>query len=39
MIYTMDTLLKSFGGSDNTRAALDEFRAEVKKAGFPGLHL
>ncbi|MBE6658997.1 MAG: hypothetical protein E7604_11230 [Ruminococcaceae bacterium] len=39
MIYTMDTLLKSFGGSDNTRVALDAFRAEVKKAGFPGLHL
>lgn len=39
LIYTMDPLLKSFGGSDKTRAALEYFREEVKKAGFPGLHL
>ena len=38
-IYLMKTLLMSFGGSDGTRAALDYFREEVKKAGFPGLHL
>ncbi len=39
MIYSVTTLLKSFGGSDGARAALDEFRGEVKRAGFPGLHL
>ena len=39
MIYTVKNLLKSFGGSDGARKMLDYFRDEVKKAGFPGLHL
>jgi hypothetical protein len=39
-IYNIDNLIKSFGGSeDETRKALDYFREEVKKAGFPGLHI
>ncbi len=38
-VYTVTNLLKSFGGSDGTRKALEYFREEVKKAGFPGLHL
>ncbi len=39
MIYRMQHLLMSFGGTEKTRAALEYFRDEVKKAGFPGLHL
>lgn len=39
-IFSVDKLLESFGGSmEETRKALDYFRAEVKKAGFPGLHI
>lgn len=38
-IYEMRSLLKSFGGSDKTREALDYFREEAKKAGFPGVHI
>ena len=39
-IFSVDNLLKSFGGNvKETRNALDYFRAEVKKAGFPGLHI
>jgi hypothetical protein len=39
-IFSVDKLLESFGGDvDETRRALDYFRAEVKKAGFPGLHI
>jgi hypothetical protein len=39
-IYRTDLLLASFGKSwDETRKGLDYFRDEVKKAGFPGLHL
>ncbi len=39
MIYLIEPLLIGLGGSDGARAALDYFRDEVKKAGFPGLHL
>lgn len=39
MIYTLEELLTGFGGTEKTREALDYFRDEVKKAGFPGLHL
>ena len=39
MIYTVKKLMKGLGGSDNTKAALEYFRDEVKRAGFPGLHL
>jgi hypothetical protein len=39
-IFNMDELLRNFGGSvEETRKALDYFREEVKKAGFPGLHI
>jgi hypothetical protein len=39
-IFEVRKLLESFGGSiDETCKALDYFRDEVKKAGFPGLHI
>jgi hypothetical protein len=39
-IYRTDLLLENFGNSwEETRKGLDYFRNEVKKAGFPGLHL
>ncbi|MDR1779127.1 MAG: glycoside hydrolase family 99-like domain-containing protein [Tannerella sp.] len=39
-IFSIDKLKESFGGSlDETRKALDYFREEVQKAGFPGLHI
>jgi len=38
-IYQIDNLVKSFNGLNGTKEALDYFREEVKKAGFPGLHL
>ncbi|KAA6335825.1 hypothetical protein EZS27_015975 [termite gut metagenome] len=39
-IFSVDKLLESFDGSaEEARKALDYFRDEVKKAGFPGLHI
>ena len=38
-IYDMNNLIKGLGGIQQTVAALDYFRSEVKKAGFPALHL
>lgn len=39
-IFSIEKLMESFGGSlEETRKALDYFREEVKKAGFPGLHI
>jgi len=39
-IFSIDKLVQSFNGSlEETRKALDYFRDEVKKAGFPGLHI
>ena len=38
-IFSIDDLIKSFNGLEGTKKALDYFRQEVKKAGFPGLHL
>jgi hypothetical protein len=38
-IYEMSRFLDSFGSVANARAALDKFRAKVKAAGFPGLHV
>ena len=39
-VFSIDKLMQSFGGSaEETRVALDYFRDEVKKAGFPGLHI
>lgn len=39
MIYSITNFLKSFGGISGARDAIEYFRAEVEKAGFPGLHL
>ncbi len=38
-VYELSKLLESFGSVAATRAALDQFRAQAVKAGFPGLHL
>jgi hypothetical protein len=39
-IFSVDKLVEGFGGNvDEARKALDYFREEVKKAGFPGLHI
>ncbi len=38
-IFSFTQLTNSFNGLDGTKKALDFFRQEVKKAGFPGLHL
>jgi len=39
-IFSVGKLMESFGNSvEETRKALDYFRDEVKKAGFPGLHI
>ena len=39
-VFSVDKLLESFGGDvKEARKALDYFREEVKKAGFPDLHI
>ena len=38
-IFSMDALIKGMGSLDEAAKALDYFRDEVKKAGFPGLHI
>jgi Glycosyltransferase WbsX len=39
-VFSIENLLESFGGSlEETRKALDYFREEVQKAGFPDLYL
>jgi len=38
-IYELMNLVKELGGIEQTRAALDRFRARTKAAGFPDLHL
>ena len=38
-IYDLDMLIRGLGGVAATRTALDDFRARVKTAGFPDLHL
>ncbi len=38
-IFSIQNLLEGLGGIENAIAALDYFRAETKKAGFPGLHI
>jgi hypothetical protein len=38
-IYSLADLVQSFNGIEESKKALDYFREEVKKAGFPGLHL
>ena len=39
MIYDVKNLINGLGGLEKTKEALECFRTEVKKAGFPGLHL
>jgi len=39
MIYDLNELIEGLGGVAQAKDALDWFRAEVKKAGFPGLEL
>lgn len=39
MIYDVMNLMRGLGGVEKTKAALEEFRAMVKEAGFPDLHL
>jgi hypothetical protein len=39
MIYDLPTFIKGLGGAEEAKDALDWFRKEVKKAGFPGLDL
>ena len=38
-IFSLHNLMEGFRGKDETRKALEYFRAETKKAGFPGLHI
>lgn len=38
-VYDLTKFLASFGGIAEARAAVDRFRAKVKAAGFPDLHL
>jgi hypothetical protein len=38
-VFLPNNLVRGLGGLSNTRVALDYFREEVRKAGFPGLHL
>ena len=39
MVFAPNNLVKGLGGLENTRAALEYFREETRKAGFPGMHL
>lgn len=39
MIYDVDNLVKGLGGVEATRRALEWFREETVKAGYPGLEL
>ena len=38
-IFAIWNLLEGLGGIEQTKEALDYFREETRKAGFPGLHL
>lgn len=38
-IYSLPNLLKSFNDLEGVRESLDYFREEVRKAGFPGMHI
>ncbi|MGO1597809.1 MAG: glycosyltransferase WbsX family protein [Sphingobacterium sp.] len=38
-VFSIGELLESFGTLEETRKALDYFREETKKAGFPDLHI
>ncbi|HDR50578.1 MAG TPA: hypothetical protein ENN90_03005 [Mariniphaga anaerophila] len=38
-VFSIHNLIKSFGTVEETRKAIEYFREETKKAGFPDLHL
>lgn len=38
-VFSIQNLVEGFGGLQQAREAIDYFREETKKAGFPGLHL
>ena len=38
-VYVLQTLIQGLGGLEQTRDALNAFRARAKAAGFPGMHL
>jgi hypothetical protein len=38
-VFSIHNLIKSFGSVEETQKAIDYFREETKKAGFPDLHL
>jgi hypothetical protein len=38
-IYEIGTFIAGLGGIEPARQALDEFRADARAAGFPGLHI
>lgn len=38
-IYDLSNLIGGLGGIENTKDALEWFKQEAKKAGFPGIHL
>lgn len=38
-VFSISNLIKSFGTVEETRKAIDYFREETKKAGFPDLHI
>lgn len=38
-IFSLNKFIESFGSPEEARKALDYFRDETKKAGFPGLHI
>lgn len=39
MVFAPNNLVKGLGGLENTKVALEYFREETIKAGFPGMHL
>ena len=39
MIFDPDNFIRSFGGTEQCRKAIEEFREKTVKAGFKGLHL
>ena len=38
-IFSLGNLVEGFGGLEKTKEALDYFRTETQKAGFPDLHI
>ena len=38
-MFSVENFVKSFSSVENARAAMDYFRSEVRKAGFPGLNV